>query len=463
MASRPLARASAIADGARRSPLFLKVGNTMVRDLLEEQELPTNGGLLTEPEPSPAAVIAALRYLPRAKPPTPSPVSVRPLPYSRQDITEDDIAAVIGVLRSDFLTQGQELPAFEAEFAALHQLPHAVAVSNATAALHIACLALGVEPGDSVWTCTNSFLASANCARYCGASVDFIDIDPATRNLSIPALAEKLARADSLGTLPKVVIPVDFAGLPCDWPALRALADRYGFKLLQDASHATGATLHGKPMGADWADITVFSFHAVKVVTTAEGGMACTRDAELAKALRLLRSHGMVRNAEDMLNPPDGPWTYEQHELGFNYRMTDMQAAMGRTQLRRLAQMQAHREKLADRYDELLAALPVRLPPRHPQAQSSWHLYAIELDDSVLERVGRAKVFEGLRACGIGVQVHYIPIHTQPYYQSLGFKRGDFPAAEDYYARTISLPLFPAMTDADQDRVVAALRELIKA
>jgi UDP-4-amino-4,6-dideoxy-N-acetyl-beta-L-altrosamine transaminase len=461
MASRPLARASAIADGARRSPLFLKVGNATVRNLLEEQDLPTNGGVMADPEPSSAAVIAALRYLPRLKMPA-SPVSVRPLPYSRQDITEDDIAAVTAVLRSDFLTQGQELPAFEAEFAALHQLPHAVAVSNATAALHIACLALGVGPGDRVWTSTNSFLASANCARYCGADVDFVDIDPATRNLSIAALADKLAGAEATGTLPRVVIPVDFAGLPCDWPALRALADRYGFKLLQDASHATGATLHGKPMGADWADITVFSFHAVKVVTTAEGGMACTRDAELAKSLRLLRSHGMVRNAEDMQNPPDGPWTYEQHDLGFNYRMTDLQAALGRSQLRRLAQMQAHRQKLADRYDHLLRALPVTLPPRHVGAKSSWHLYAIELDDSVLARTSRAAVFEGLRACGIGVQVHYIPIHTQPYYQALGFKRGDFPAAEDYYARTISLPLFPAMTDADQDRVVAALRELLK-
>lgn len=385
----------------------------------------------------------------------------RPLPYSRQDISEADIAAVSAVLRSDFLTQGQELPAFEAEFAALHQVPHAVAVSNATAGLHIACLALGVGPGSRVWTCTNSFLASANCALYCGAEVDFVDIDPATRQISVDALAAKLAEAHRDEILPQVVIPVDFAGLPCDWPALRRLADRYGFKLLQDASHATGATLDGHPMGSAWADLSVFSFHAVKVVTTAEGGLVTTRDAALATALQRLRSHGMVRDPADMLNPPDGPWSYEQQSLGYNYRMTELQAALGRSQLRRLPEMQARREALAQRYDRILQGLPLRLAPRRPGAQSAWHLYAVELDDVAMASIGRRAVFEGLRARGIGVQVHYIPIHTQPYYRSLGFQPGDFPAAEDYYARCISLPLFPAMTDQDQDRVAAALRELL--
>ncbi|MCE4556109.1 UDP-4-amino-4,6-dideoxy-N-acetyl-beta-L-altrosamine transaminase [Pelomonas cellulosilytica] len=386
----------------------------------------------------------------------------RSLPYSRQDISEADIAAVTAVLRSDFLTQGQELPAFEAEFAAFHRLPHAIAVGNATQALHIACLALGVGPGSRVWTCTNSFLASANCARYCGADVDFVDIDPATRQISLPALSAKLEAAQRIGLLPQVVIPVDFAGLPCDWPALRTLADRHGFKLLQDASHATGATLHGTPMGANWADLSVFSFHAVKVLTTAEGGMVTTRDAVMATRLQRLRSHGMVREAADMLAAPDGPWSYEQQMLGYNYRMTELQAALGRSQLRRLPDMQARREALACRYDRILANLPLRLPPRREGAQSAWHLYAVELDDTALAVTSRKTVFEGLRAAGIGVQVHYIPIHTQPYYRALGFNPGDFPAAEDYYARTISLPLFPAMTEADQHRVADTLRPLLR-
>jgi UDP-4-amino-4,6-dideoxy-N-acetyl-beta-L-altrosamine transaminase len=385
---------------------------------------------------------------------------VKSIPYSRQDIDADDIAAVTSVLRSDFLTQGQELPAFEAEFAALHQLPHAVAVSNATAGLHIACLALGIGPQSLVWTTPNSFLASANCARYCGAEVDFVDIDPISRQLGVQALRNKLAAAEAAGRLPDLLIPVDFAGLPCDWPALRELADHYRFKLLQDASHATGARLNGRPMGSDWADASVFSFHAVKIVTTAEGGMVCTRDAALALQLQRLRSHGMVREAADMLSPPEGAWVYEQHTLGYNYRMTELQAALGRSQLRRLPLMQARREALAARYDRLLQALPLRLPPRFSERESAWHLYAVEVD-TMRTATTRAELFAGLRERGIGVQVHYIPIHLQPYYRALGFRPGDYPHAEAYYAQTVSLPLFPAMTDGDQDGVVAVLRELL--
>lgn len=383
------------------------------------------------------------------------------IPYSRQHISEDDIAAVSAVLRSDFLTQGQELPAFEAEFAALHQVAHAVAVSNATAGLHIACLALGVGPESRVWTTPNSFLASANCARYCGATVDFVDIDPISRQIGVAALSAKLQAAEAAGSLPQVVIPVDFAGLPCDWPALRALADRYGFKLLQDASHATGASLAGQPLGSAWADASVFSFHAVKVVTTAEGGMVTTQDAQLALQLQTLRSHGMVREASAMTQPPEGAWVYEQQSLGYNYRMTELQAALGRSQLRRLSEMQARREALAQRYDLLLKHLPLRLPPRFDQRQSAWHLYAVELD-SDRSPITRAQLFAELRARGIGVQVHYIPIHTQPYYQALGFRKGDFPHAEAYYEQTISLPLYPSMSDAEQDRVVAILTELLR-
>lgn len=379
------------------------------------------------------------------------------IPYSCQDIEPSDVAAVTDALRSDFLTQGPLTPRFEQAFAERHAVAHAVAVSNATAALHIGCLALGVGPGSRVWTSPNSFLASANCALYCGADVDFVDIDPASRNMSVPALAAKLEAAARDGHLPAVVVPVDFAGLPADLADMRILADRYGFRILEDASHATGASYQGSPIGSRWADATVFSFHAVKVLTTAEGGMITTQDEALAERLRLLRSHGMTRNADAFEFENEGGWYYEQVALGFNYRITELQSALGLSQLERLAVMQARREALADRYDALLADLPVIRPARLADRQSAWHLYAIELH----EAQHRAPLFAALRAAGIGVNVHYIPIHTQPYYQRLGFARGQFPAAEAYYARAISLPLFPRMTEAQQDRVVGVIREFL--
>lgn len=376
------------------------------------------------------------------------------IPYSRQDVDDDDIAAVVAVLRSDFLTQGPVGPAFEAAFAQRHRVPHAVAVGNATAALHLACLALGVGPGSRVWTSPNSFLASANCALYCGATIDFVDIDPATRNLGSAALAEKLALAERSGTLPDLLIPVHFAGLPCDLRELRALADRYGFRILEDASHATGALYAGAPVGSAWADASVFSFHAVKIVTTGEGGMVTTRDARLAERVRLLRSHGMTREPQALTAAPEGPWVYEQQALGLNARMTEIQAALGLSQLQRLDALHARRAALAERYDGLLAGLPLKLPARRADRVSAWHLYAVEIDTP---RVSRRAVFDALRDADIGVNVHYIPIHTQPYYRALGFAAGDFPAAEAYYARALSLPLFPALSEAEQDRVVATL------
>lgn len=382
------------------------------------------------------------------------------IPYSCQHVDDSDIAAVTAVLRSEYLTQGPEVPAFEAAFAQRHQVPHAVAVSNATAGLHIACLALGVGPGSRVWTSPNSFLASANAPRYCGATVDFVDIDPGTRNLCVQALAAKLQGAERDGTLPQVVIPVDFAGLPCDWHELRALADRYGFRLLQDASHATGAIYQGRPVGSAWADASVFSFHAVKIVTTAEGGMVTTTDPALADRLRLLRSHGMTRDPAALQAEPEGPWVYEQQALGFNHRMTELQAALGRSQLQRLDRMHAQRAALAERYDGLLAGLPLKLPARAADRVSSWHLYAVQIDAG-RARASRAAVFAALRAAGIGVNVHYIPIHTQPYWQAQGFRRGDFPAAEAYYAGAISLPLFPQMSTTQQDTVVTALQRAL--
>lgn len=382
------------------------------------------------------------------------------IPYSCQNITDEDVEAVCSALRSDFLTQGPAVPAFEAAFASRHQVAHAIALSNATAALHLACLALEVTTGSRVWTSPNSFLASANCALYCGATVDFVDIDPKTRNMSVAALKAKLENASSEGTLPQVVIPVDFSGLPCDLREIRKLADEYGFAVLQDSSHATGAEYDGRPVASTYADITVFSFHAVKILTTAEGGLAATQNDELAKRLRLLRSHGMTRDAELLERTPDGGWYYEQQMLGFNYRITDLQAALGLSQLQRLEDMQARRTALADRYDALLADLPLILPIRLSDRKSSWHLYAVEIDETRTNR-SRGEVFSRLREAGIGVNVHYIPIHTQPYYERLGFKPGDFPAAEAYYKRAISLPLFPAMTTEQQERVVVALRNAL--
>jgi len=388
------------------------------------------------------------------------------IPYATQSISEDDLAAVREVLTSGWLTQGPAVPRFEQAFAQRHGVAHAVAVSNATAGLHIACLALGARPGQTVWTSPNSFVASANCALYCGASVDFVDIDPVTRNMSVAQLTAKLEQADRQGRLPSIVIPVHFGGLACDLAPMRELADRYGFRLLEDASHAVGARYNGQPIGSQYADASVFSFHPVKIITTGEGGMVTTQDAALARRLQLLRSHGITREAGEMDAPETGAWHYEQHSLGFNYRMTDIQAALGHSQLQRLDAFHAARDRLAERYDHLLAGLPLRLPPRVPgpasTARSSWHLYAVEVvpGPGVADR---ATVFARLREAGIGVNVHYEPIPLQPYYRGLGFQPGQFPAAEAYAARALSIPLYPGLTEAQQDRVVAALTEALQA
>jgi UDP-4-amino-4,6-dideoxy-N-acetyl-beta-L-altrosamine transaminase len=386
------------------------------------------------------------------------------IPYATQSIDDADLLAVREVLTSGWLTQGPAVPRFEKTFAERHQVAHAVAVSNATAGLHIACLALGAGPGKPVWTSPNSFLASANCALYCGAPVDFVDIDPATRNMSVEALAEKLAQANRSGTLPAIVIPVHFAGLSCDLAPMRALAERYGFRILADASHAVGATYRGKPVGSEYADASVFSFHPVKIITTGEGGMVVTQDAAVARQLQMLRSHGMNRDPAAMLQPGDnaGAWYYEQHELGFNYRLTDIQAALGTSQLQRLEALHAARVERARRYDTLLANLPLQLPAGLPDATSSWHLYVVEVLAASCV-APREQVFRRLREAGIGVNVHYIPIHLQPYYRRLGFGPGQFPVAEHYYAGALSIPLYPLLTDAQQEHVVAELARALKA
>lgn len=393
---------------------------------------------------------------------------MQPIPYATQSISEDDLRAVNEVLTSGWLTQGPSGPRFEQAFAQRHGVAHAVAVSNATAGLHIACLALGAGPGNTVWTSPNSFVASANCALYCGADVDFVDIDPVTRNMSVAALSAKLEQADRDGRLPAIVIPVHFSGLPCDLTPMRALADRYGFKLLEDASHAVGASYEGQPIGSRYAHASVFSFHPVKIITTGEGGIVVTQDAALARRLQLLRSHGITRTPGEMVleGPMPGPWYYEQATLGFNYRLTDIQSALGWSQLQKLEIFHSARERLADRYDQLLAGLPLKLPARAPSAsataRSSWHLYVIEVlqGDGV---ASRETVFKRLWDANIAVNVHYIPIHTQPFYRARGFRPGQFPAAEAYYAGAISIPLYPTLTDDQQDYVVAELKKVLQA
>jgi len=380
------------------------------------------------------------------------------IPYGRQDISDADIAAVAEVLSSDFLTQGPMVPKFEQGVAAYTGAAHAVAVNSATSALHIACLALGLGEGDWLWTSAITFVASANCARYCGASVDFVDIDAQTYNMSPECLAAKLGQAERTGKLPKIVVPVHLAGQPCDLRAIRELSERYGFRIIEDASHAIGSEYRGSRVGnCEYSDIAIFSFHPVKIITTGEGGMALTNDAALASRIRLLQSHGITRDPARMsMSGTVGPWYYEQIALGYNYRLTDIQAALGLSQLRRLSQFISDRQVIADRYSELLADLPVTTPWQHPDGRSALHLYIVRLD---LDRIAKSQVevFNAMRAAGIGVNLHYIPVYRQPYYQQLGFRSGYCPQAERYYAEAMTLPLFPAMTVGQQQSVVGAL------
>ena len=385
------------------------------------------------------------------------------IPYGRQEITQADVDAVLGVLQSDFLTQGPAVPQFEASVASHVGAKYAVACNSATSALHVACLALGLGPGDWLWTSPITFVASANCGLYCGAQVDFVDIDPRTYNLCPIALAEKLAVAEKAGKLPKVVVAVHLCGQPCDMAAIHALAKQYGFRVIEDASHAIGARYAGNQVGnGRYSDITVFSFHPVKIITTAEGGMAVTNSDVLADKMALLRSHGITRDAAHMTHAPDGPWYYQQIDLGYNYRMTELQAALGVSQMQRLDDYVARRHALARRYDELLARLPVTVPWQHPDAHSALHLYVIRLNLDQIRQT-HLEVFEALRQRGVGVNLHYIPVHTQPYYARMGFKVGDFPQSERYYAEAISLPMYPTLTHAQQDHVVHALEQVLTA
>ena len=384
------------------------------------------------------------------------------IPYGRQDISQADIDAVVEVLQSDYLTQGPTVPKFEWAVANYCGSEYALAVNSATSALHIACLALELGPGDWLWTSPITFVASANCGLYCGAQVDFVDIDPFSYNMCPQALANKLAQAERDGKLPKVVVPVHLCGQPCDMQAIHALAKRYGFKVIEDASHAIGGTYKNDPIGnCRYSDITVFSFHPVKIITTAEGGMCLTNDAGLSYKMALLRSHGITRDPVQMTHVSDGPWYYQQIELGYNYRMTDLQAALGLSQMSRLDEFVRKRHAIFNEYDQLLSALPIVRPWQHPDGYSGMHLYVVRLRLSETKKTQR-QVFEALRTSGIGVNLHYIPVHTQPYYRRMGFRPGDYPHAEKYYTDAISLPMYPGMTKEQQNFIKESLENTLK-
>jgi len=383
------------------------------------------------------------------------------IPYGRQDITRSDIDVVSAVLKSDYLTQGPAVPKFEKVVSEHVNAKYAVATNSATSALHIACLALGLRKGDWLWTSPITFVASANCGLYCGAQVDFVDIDPKTYNMSVDCLTEKLELAEKRGKLPKIVVPVHMCGQSCDMEAIHALSQCYGFRIIEDASHAIGGKYKNRYIGGcHYSDITVFSFHPVKIVTTGEGGMALTKDENLANKMELLRSHGITRDENQMEKEPDGSWYYQQIDLGFNYRMTDFQAALGVNQMERLDQYVGLRHERAKKYSEHLSCFPISLPWQHPDANSACHLYVIRLRLNEIAGTHQ-QVFEELREQGIGVNIHYIPVYTHPYYRELGVEYGRFPEAEKYYAEAISIPMYPTLTDDDQIKVVGSLRKAI--
>jgi len=384
-----------------------------------------------------------------------------PIPYGRQEITEQDIEHVSQVLHSEWLTQGPIVPQFEQQVSQYCQAQYGVAVNSATSALHIACLALGLGEGDWFWTSPITFVASANCGLYCGAKIDFVDIDPETYNLCPKALEQKLIAAEKSGKSPKVVVPVHLGGQSCDMKSIYALAKQYHFKIIEDASHAIGGQYLNQPIGhCHYSDITVFSFHPVKIITSGEGGMAVTNNKQYAEKMALLRQHGITRDPTQMTKESDGSWYYQQIDLGFNYRLSDIHAALGLSQLQRLDQYVTIRQALAARYTELLADLPISLPLQHADCYSAFHLYIIRVDLKK-NTASHLEVFNLLTEKGIGVNLHYIPVHLQPFYQRMGFKLGDFPNAESYYQQAITLPLYPTLTHQQQDQVIAALTEVL--
>lgn len=383
------------------------------------------------------------------------------IPYGKQDISQNDIDAVVEVLKSDFLTQGPMVPLFEKSLTDYTGANHALAMNSATSALHVACLALGVGPGDIVWTSPITFVASANCALYCGAKVDFVDIDSETYNISVIELEKKLKLAKAEGKLPKIVIPVHLAGQVCEMKRIQELSIEYGFFIIEDASHAIGGKYKGRPVGnCEYSDITIFSFHPVKIITTAEGGAALTNKFHLFEKMSLLRSHGITRDEKQMTHNTHGPWYYQQIELGFNYRMTELQAALGLSQMQRLDEFVKRRHEISNSYNELLSTLPLKIPYQHPDSYSGLHLYIIRLKLNKLKK-SHSQIFKELREIGIGVNLHYIPVHTQPYYKNLGFKEGDFPQAESYYSEAISIPMYSGITSEQLTTIFSKIKEVL--
>lgn len=381
------------------------------------------------------------------------------IPYGHQNINQDDIDSVVSVLQSDYLTQGPQVPLFESNIANLTQAQHAVASSSASAMLHVACLALGVGKGDIVWTSPITFVASANCALHCGAEVDFVDVNPSTANMCPVALKRKLIEAEKLGTLPKVLIPVHMAGHSCDMQAISELVKPYGIKVIEDAAHGIGGRYQELPIGScQYSDITIFSFHPVKIITTAEGGVATTNDAALAKRMRLFRSHGITKESGELIRPDEGNWYYEQQHLGLNYRMTDLHAALGNSQVHRIGDFIEKRHQLVSRYQKLFSGSDISILTPLENTVSAYHLLIIKLPLSI----NRKSIFNAMREQGICVHVHYFPVHLQPYFMGLGFSEGNFPNAEHYYQHCLTLPLFPDLTHQQQDEIVSSLRELLK-
>ena len=380
------------------------------------------------------------------------------IPYGRQDINNDDIESVIKVLKSDYLTQGPQVNLFEEKIANYVGSNFAISFNSATSALHASCAALGLESDDILWTSPNTFVASANCARYLGAKVDFVDIDEETGNVCIEKYKEKLIKAEKIGKLPKIFIPVHFAGKSCEMKEIFNLSRKYGIKIIEDASHAIGGIYRGSYVGScKYSDITVFSFHPVKIITSAEGGIAMTNDKLIASSLEAFRTHGIIKESSLLNNKDEGPWFYEQQNLGFNYRLNDIQAALGSSQLKRLNEYVSERNKIANKYIQELSYLPLKTLKVDSEIYSSYHLFVIKVDSSI-----RKSIFEKMRSNNIGVQVHYIPVHFHPYYKKLGFKKGDFPSSEKFYSEIISIPIFPSLSKSDQDYVIDILRVELK-
>lgn len=384
------------------------------------------------------------------------------IPYGAQDISQADIDAVNEVLRSEFLTQGPVVPRFELSVASMCDAQYAVAVNSATSALHLACLALGVEPGDSVWTTPTTFVATANCAIYCGANIDFVDIDPLTYNMSTECLREKLMQSKLRGKLPKVVIAVHLCGQSCDMEAIYLLAKEYGFCVIEDASHAIGGQYKKHAIGSCmFSDITVFSFHPVKIITTGEGGMAVTNRPELAERMRLLRSHGVTNDIFKMSPRREGQiWNYQQIDLGYNYRLTDIQAALGLSQMKRLDEFLAKRRAIAKKYNERLSNFKITIPWQHSDAISSYHLYPVRIKESLCGRTQK-EVYEIFHKNNVCVNLHYIPIYLHPYYEAKGFKEGYCPESELYFQEAITLPIYPTMSAASFERIISVLEDCI--